>query len=280
MEDYLGKNQRQGVTGPGADSQTERHQDAPLRDRQATADVVLERRDGRAGGRGARSSAPACISTDVDFLAAATAQSDHPLPGFASMVHAEMGSPPCEIATLHGVCASGVMALKTASLHVGSGKQAAVACASEFASRLFKASRFEAPAAGRERIAGIRRRVSSLDALGRLRGRGAPQRARTWTGSASLVDWIELKSCANRFEPCMYVGPAKNGGPLHRGSTIPSYHAAADAGAINLRQDVRMLGDVLRHCVQGRGGTGRARKSESRPARLAGRALLLAGLSR
>jgi 3-oxoacyl-[acyl-carrier-protein] synthase-3 len=34
-------------------------------------------------------------------------QADHPLPGFASMVHAEIGSPSCEIATLHGVCASG-----------------------------------------------------------------------------------------------------------------------------------------------------------------------------
>src|SRR5262249_17358175 len=38
---------------------------------------------------------------DVDFLAAATSQGDFPLPGFASMVHAELGIPPCEIATLH-----------------------------------------------------------------------------------------------------------------------------------------------------------------------------------
>jgi 3-oxoacyl-[acyl-carrier-protein] synthase-3 len=48
---------------------------------------------------------------DIDFLAAATSQGDFPLPGFASMVHAELGAPPCEIATLHGVCASGVMAM-------------------------------------------------------------------------------------------------------------------------------------------------------------------------
>ena len=188
--------------------------------------------------------------TDVDFLAAATAQSDHPLPGFASMVHAEMASPPCEIATLHGVCASGVMALKTASLHVGNGKQAAVACASEFASRLFKASRFEAQREVGDGSLGFDvefLRWMLSDGSGAAVLRNAPD----MDGLGFAIDWIELKSWANRFEPCMYVGPAKNGGPLSSWLDYPSYHEAADAGAINLRQDVRMLGDVLRHCVQG-----------------------------
>jgi 3-oxoacyl-[acyl-carrier-protein] synthase-3 len=80
-----------------------------------------------------------------DFLAAATSQGDHPLPGFASFVHAELGGPPCEIATHHGVCASGVAALQHAALQVESRRrERAVACASEFASRLLKASRYEA----------------------------------------------------------------------------------------------------------------------------------------
>ena len=30
-------------------------------------------------------------------------------------------------------------------------------------------------------------------------------------GYASKIEWIELKSYANRYEPCMYVGPAKKG---------------------------------------------------------------------
>src|ERR1700739_33914 len=55
---------------------------------------------------------------DMDFLAAATSQGDLPLPGFASMVHGELKSPPCEIATVHGVCASGIMALKSAMLQI------------------------------------------------------------------------------------------------------------------------------------------------------------------
>lgn len=59
----------------------------------------------------------------IDFLAASTSQGDFPLPGFASMVHGELRMPPCEIATLHGVCASGVMALKTAALQVAAGEK-------------------------------------------------------------------------------------------------------------------------------------------------------------
>src|SRR5687767_5346359 len=81
---------------------------------------------------------------DVDFLAAATTQGDLLVPGFASMVHGELGTPPIEIASLHGVCGSSIAALQVAQLHVkAGGKRAAAACASEFPSRLFKASRYE-----------------------------------------------------------------------------------------------------------------------------------------
>lgn len=186
----------------------------------------------------------------VDFLAAATSQSDYPLPGFASLVHAELGCPPCEIATLHGVCASGVMALKTAMLHVGGGKRTAVACASEFASRLFKASRFEAQESVRRGPLGFDvefLRWMLSDGAGAAVLRNAPDAA----GPCFEIDWIELKSLANRFGPCMYVGPEKNGGRLPSWLDYPSFHAAADAGAINLRQDVRMLEDVVAQSVHG-----------------------------
>jgi 3-oxoacyl-[acyl-carrier-protein] synthase-3 len=60
-------------------------------------------------------------------------------------------------------------------------------------------------------------------------------------GLCLVINWIELKSCASRFPPCMYVGPEKNRGRLASWLDYPSVHAAADDGAINLRQDVRML---------------------------------------
>ena len=194
---------------------------------------------------------------DIDFLAAATSQGDFPLPGFASMVHAELGLPSCEIATLHGVCASGVMALKSAMLQtLSGGKRTSVACASEFASRLFKSTRYEAQR-------DVEAKALSFDTeflrwmLSDGAGAAVIQNAPAPTGLSFEIEWIELKSYADRFEPCMYVGPdkethrCKKSGRVPSWLDYPSYQAAADDGAINLRQDVRMLGDVVRHAVEG-----------------------------
>jgi len=79
---------------------------------------------------------------DVQLLVAATSQGDFPLPGFASMVHGGLKMPPSEIAALHGIYATSVVGLRHATLAVRTGEvSTAVAVASEFASRLLKASR-------------------------------------------------------------------------------------------------------------------------------------------
>ena len=84
-------------------------------------------------------------STDVQLLCTGTTQGDLPIPGFASMVHAGLDFSRCEIASFQSVCASGVMALKNAFAQIKSDeKDNAVCVGSEFASRMFKASRFEA----------------------------------------------------------------------------------------------------------------------------------------
>jgi 3-oxoacyl-[acyl-carrier-protein] synthase III len=188
---------------------------------------------------------------DIDFLAAATSQGDFPLPGFASMVHGELKAPACEIATLHGVCASGVMALKSAMLQVlGGGKRHAVACASEFASRLLKSSRFEPQR-------NVLRKNLDFDTeflrwmLSDGAGAAVLGDSPSPKGLSFEIEWIEMISFANQFEPCMYVGPAKNGHPMHSWLDYSNYSEAADDGAINLRQDIRMLPDVVRYAVNG-----------------------------
>jgi 3-oxoacyl-[acyl-carrier-protein] synthase-3 len=189
--------------------------------------------------------------TDIDFLVAATSQGDLPLPGFASMVHGELKVPPCEIATVHGVCASGMMALKSAMLQVtGADRRNALVCASEFASRLFKSSRFEDQLEVREK--GLTYDTEFLrwmlsDGAGAAVLAASPAR----TGLSLRIEWIELLSFANKFEPCMYVGPARNGVPTPSWLDYASYRQAADCGAINLRQDIRMLDEVVRHAVYG-----------------------------
>src|SRR6185437_15296999 len=81
---------------------------------------------------------------DVELLCAATTIADVLAPGQASMVQGELGYGPLEITTSHGICSSGMMALKNAYLQVAIGeKRTAISVASEFASRFFKNSRYE-----------------------------------------------------------------------------------------------------------------------------------------
>src|SRR6478736_8155353 len=60
---------------------------------------------------------------DVELLTAATTLPDVLGPGHASMVHGELGYGPLEIATAHGICSSGMMALKNAYLQVAIGEK-------------------------------------------------------------------------------------------------------------------------------------------------------------
>ena len=59
----------------------------------------------------------------VDLLAVATTQGDLTLPGMASIVHADLQIPPCEILTTHGVCSAGAQALKAAFQQVRLGEK-------------------------------------------------------------------------------------------------------------------------------------------------------------
>ena len=60
-------------------------------------------------------------SSEVEMLSAATTQSDLPVPGFASMVHAESGIGRCGLASHQSVCAASLMAIQNAYLQVKSG---------------------------------------------------------------------------------------------------------------------------------------------------------------
>lgn len=183
---------------------------------------------------------------DVEFLAAATTQGDLAVPGFASMVHGELRTPACEVASLHGVCASGAMALKSAMQRVlTEPTRAAVACAAELPSRLFKASRYErqlAPGASLPFETEFLRWMLSDGA-----GAAVVQDAPAPTGLSLRIDWIDIRSFAHENEVCMYAGANKgpDGAPGMSWLDYPSFEDAAAAGAINLKQDVRMLDRVV-----------------------------------
>ncbi|MBC8044377.1 MAG: iron-containing redox enzyme family protein [Rhizobacter sp.] len=195
------------------------------------------------------------VKSDIDFLATATSQGDLILPGFASMVHGELKLPACEIASLHGICASGVMAMKNAFLQVQSGeKQHAVAVASEFPSRLFKASRYESQRQFQETgtisfdTEFLRWMLS--DGAGAALFEPKPHPAKL----SLRVEWIKLKSYANHYEACMYIGGNKQrDGTLDKKTWIdyPAFTDAASDGAMNLKQDIRLLDTMVKIGVDG-----------------------------
>ncbi|MFC0215111.1 3-oxoacyl-[acyl-carrier-protein] synthase III C-terminal domain-containing protein [Paenibacillus chartarius] len=186
------------------------------------------------------------LFAQIDYLAVGTTQGDLLVPGFASMVHAEAGLPVLEIATHHGVCGSGMQAFKSAYLQVQSGeKQAAVTCASEFPSRVFKHTRFEAQARFMDQPIPF-----DTDFLRFMLSDGAGaavlQRKPSDSGLSLRIEWIDNKSYANVYDVCMYAGCNKDGGPEGRAGWMDyaSIHEAADDGAINLKQDIRLVNEM------------------------------------
>ncbi len=185
----------------------------------------------------------------VQFLATATSQSDLLAPGFASLVHGELKLPPCEIASFHGICSSGMMALQSAFQGILSGQRAnSVVCASEFTSRFFRKGFFEATDAwqkdGRTLFDAEFLRWMLSDGAGACVLENRPN-AR---GLSLKIEWIDLVSYADRHDVCMYAGANKGAdGKLEKAwYHYPNFAAAEKDGVMLLKQDVRLLEDVVK----------------------------------
>lgn len=183
----------------------------------------------------------------VGMLSCATTQGDMVIPGFASMVQAELGLPEIEIATSHGICSSSVMALKAAvnALRVGD-HGGALVVVSELASRLFKSSRYEA-AGGYDSIdfnsEFLRWMLSD--------GAGAWLLELEPRGASLRIDWIRSFSHADAYPVCMGIGTPTDRADTRTWQDFPTYADAEAAGALLIRQDVRLLEHVVKLGVDG-----------------------------
>jgi len=188
----------------------------------------------------------------IDLLACATTWGDVIVPSFASMVHGELPEfSPLEIVSTQGVCCAGVSALKYAASQVELGyKQNAIAVASELPSRLFKGKRFEAEA----RIKSGETLPFDTEFLRWMLSDGAGamlvQDHPNAKGISLKIEWIELTSHANAYPVCMYAG-AENENIKKTWMSYDSYQDVAIAGGLDLRQNIRLLGDVIKLGVEG-----------------------------
>jgi 3-oxoacyl-[acyl-carrier-protein] synthase III len=184
---------------------------------------------------------------DVELLSTGTTQGDLPVPGFASMVHARLDVPACEISSFQSVCSSGIMALKNAYIQIKSGeKQNAVSAGSEFSSRLFKSSRFEA-----QKLKSVpfdteflRWMLSDGAGAAVLGNKPNPK------GISLKINWIDIKSNAHQYPVCMFVGKTSNNSDEEASwLDYPDFESASKIGAINLKQDIRLLDKVIQEGV-------------------------------
>ncbi|NEQ71303.1 MAG: beta-ketoacyl-ACP synthase III, partial [Symploca sp. SIO2D2] len=189
---------------------------------------------------------------EIDLLTCGTTLPDLLVPGFASMVHGELPElSALEIATTQGVCCSGVAALNYAvsQLQLGN-RKTAIAVASEFPSRLFKHSKF----AVESTIQAGKTLPFDVEFLRWMLSDGAGafllQPQPSSTGLSLRVEWIELISHANAYPTCMYTG-VKEHGQVKSWLDYPSYVEAAQDGAMDLRQNVRLLDNEVKLGVEG-----------------------------
>lgn len=174
---------------------------------------------------------------DVSMLCTGTSGADVLMPGFANMLQGHMHAAPMETRSHHGICASGIAALKDAANHVDNGThQYAVVATAEYPSRLFKKVRYEPMGYDIDFNAHFLRWMLSD-------GAGALCLANTPAGQTRLslkLDWAYTKSFSGDYPTCMQMGLKKDN-DSQSFMDYPSFSFAEADGALTLRQDIRLL---------------------------------------
>lgn len=187
---------------------------------------------------------------NIDSLVAATSIADQLMPGHGVMVHGELKNLPCEVITTAGICLCGVTALKYAYLNVKSGEsnQSAVV-ASEIASNTMHARNFEAECS--HKINDLQSKPEIAFEKDFLRwmlsdGAGAALLSNTPNthGLSLKIDWIDIKSFANKLDTCMYAGADKVDGQL-KGWAHYSSEERIEQSIFSVKQDVKLLNENI-----------------------------------
>ena len=199
----------------------------------------------------------ACHNADfsrsaIQNLVCGSSSPDQLIPSHASMVHAELGCPPCEVTYISGVCCSGVSALKYGYLNVVTGAiDNAVVTGSELASPSLRASHFESQVGPKAEqpddhhllpFSNEFLRWMLSDGAGALLMTSSPRA----DGLSLRIDWVDLVSYASESDVCMYFGMEKlDDGKIESFRTVDDGEKLVRNGFMSLSQDVRVLNDRM-----------------------------------
>lgn len=177
---------------------------------------------------------------DVSFLSSGTVGADLAAPGFANMIQGHYKAAPMQTMSFQGICASGVAAMKAAAQVIELGEfKSAVAVATEFPSRLFKASRFQKVEENIDFDSHFLRWMLS-DGSGAVYLEDKPNKK----GVSLKLDWIHLKSFSGDYPTCMQIGSPWNQ-PQKSYLDFASLAEAEKNGSFLLRQDIRLLPNLF-----------------------------------
>ena len=180
----------------------------------------------------------------VSLLTVGSSGGDALMPGFANMVQGELGAQPMQTLSAQGVCAAGVSAIEFAAQAIELGAhQHALAVAAEMPSRIFKRSRFAPRDYQADFDAHFLRWMLSDGAGAVLLGR-TPQAHK---GLCIKLKWVHQKSFSGDYPVCMQLGLTED-----RAKSFLDFACAGDAeaaGALSLRQDIRLLPHLFDVCI-------------------------------
>lgn len=181
-----------------------------------------------------------CRINDISFLSSATVGADLAAPGFANLIQGQLRAAPMQTMSFQGICASGVSAIKAAAQVIELQEfKNAMAVATEFPSRLFKASRFQKIEDNLDFDSHFLRWMLS-DGAGSMLFEDHPNEK----GISLKLNWLHLKSFSGDYPICMQIG-APWSKPNISYLDYPSLEEAEKEGSFLLRQDIRLLPNLF-----------------------------------
>lgn len=181
----------------------------------------------------------------VKFLSCGTSMPDQLMPSHASMVHGLAFDHPIEIASLAGVCMSGLMALKTAYMSIKSGNSSNAICtASELISPTMLSKFFNEEISHRKLIEEKPYIAFEKDFLRFMLSDGAAAMYlsdKIEPENSLRIEWIKTYSYANIQPACMYMWAEKEENGNLLGWKTFAGKEMSERSVWSLKQDVRQL---------------------------------------
>jgi len=183
----------------------------------------------------------------VELMTAGTSSPDTIQPAHALMVHGELETDhQMEVMSAHGTCNAGMLSLKYAFMSIASGEvSTAVSAASETFSSWMHSNNFQHEIDKRKEIEDNPYIAFEKDFLRWMLSDGAAavllQNKPGERGMSLKIEWIDVRSYANKLKTCMYAGCVRDKNGDVKGWRELSPQEQSEQSVFSLKQDARIL---------------------------------------